>query len=154
MKIEMRHQTWLIRIGHKMRGFAIGAAILLCASILLTACASMRREEAENTQNKMVGLSKERLLACMGPPANRTIEGTGEVWSYNSRGYVASGPSSQQFCKVNLVTIFGSFCSDGSTRPLARACRVNIVINDSQVTQVNYVGPTEQCGFAVENCVR
>ena len=139
-----------------MRSFAVGAATLLSAGILLTACASMQRETAVNAQNKMVGLSKEQLLACMGPPANRTVEGTGEVWSYNSRGYVASGLSSQQFCKVNLVTIIGTLCSDFSppTRPLARACRVNIVMNDSQVTQVSYVGPPEQCGFAVENCVR
>ena len=71
-----------------MRNFAVGAATLLSAAILLTACASMRRETTENAQNKMVGLSKEQLLACMGPPANRTVEGTGEVWSYNSRGYV------------------------------------------------------------------
>jgi hypothetical protein len=31
-----------------------------------------------------VGLSKEQVLACMGPPANRMAEGATEVWSYNS----------------------------------------------------------------------
>jgi hypothetical protein len=139
-----------------MRSFAVGAASLLSAAILLTACASMRRETAENAQNKMVGLSKERLLACMGPPANRTVEGTGEVWSYNSRGY-ANGRSSQQFCTTKLVTVFGSSCTDWfspPTRPVAATCRVHIVMDGSQVTQVSYVGPPEQCGFVVENCIR
>src|SRR6476620_4139135 len=140
-----------------MRSFAVGAASLLSAAILLTACASMRRETAENAQNKMVGLSKEQLLACMGPPADRTVENTGEVWSYISRGYVAGGRSSQQFCTTSLVTVFGSLCSDWlspPTGPRTTACRVHIVMNNSQVTQVSYVGPPEQCGFAVENCVR
>jgi len=139
-----------------MRGFSLGAAILLFAAILLTACTSMRPEQAENAQNKMVGLSKERLLACMGPPANRVVENTGEVWSYDSHGYVASG-SSQQFCKTKLVTVLGELCTDWvspPTRPSATVCRVNVVMNDSHVTQVNYIGSTEQCGFAVANCIR
>ena len=46
-----------------MRNFSVGAATLLSAAILLTACAPMRLEKAENAQNKMVGLSKEQLLA-------------------------------------------------------------------------------------------
>ena len=139
-----------------MRSFVIGAATLLSAAILLTACASMRRETAENAQNKMVGLSKEQLLACMGPPANRTVESTGEVWSYNSRGY-ANARSSQQFCSTELVTVFGSACTDWFSRPnrpVAATCSVHLVMDESQVTQVSYVGPPEQCRFAVENCVR
>ena len=139
-----------------MRNFSVGAATLLSAAILLTACASMRRETAENAQNKMVGLSKEQLLACMGPPANRTVEGTGEVWSYISRGY-ANARSSKQFCTTELVTVFGSACTDWFSRPtraVAATCSVHLVMADSQVTQVSYVGPPEQCRVAVENCVR
>ena len=32
----------------------------------------------------MVGMSKEQVLTCMGPPASKTAEGQTEVWSYNS----------------------------------------------------------------------
>ena len=32
----------------------------------------------------MVGMSKEQILACMGPPANKAAEGQTEVWGYNS----------------------------------------------------------------------
>jgi hypothetical protein len=32
----------------------------------------------------MVGLSKEQVLACMGPPATKAAEGAAEVWSYAS----------------------------------------------------------------------
>jgi len=32
----------------------------------------------------MIGLIKEQVLACMGPPASKATEGPTEVWSYPS----------------------------------------------------------------------
>jgi len=32
----------------------------------------------------MVGLSREQVLQCMGPPGNKMAEGASEVWSYES----------------------------------------------------------------------
>jgi hypothetical protein len=140
-----------------MRALAFG-----CAAILLAGCAVTKRvEDAENAQTKIVGLSEERLLACVGAPANKTVEGNREIWSYNSD----YEQSSRRFCKLELVTFFGPSCVDGfspPTRPPVRvACTVKIVMNNSRVTQVNYAGATgeplthgEQCGLAVENCVR
>jgi hypothetical protein len=32
----------------------------------------------------MIGLSKEQVLACMGPPVSKAKEGSTEVWSYPS----------------------------------------------------------------------
>ncbi len=145
-----------------MRSLALG-----CAAILLAGCAATKRvEDAGDAQTKVVGLSEERLLACMGAPANKAVEGNREVWSYNSEnGYVTSEQSSRHFCKLELVTFFGPSCVDWFSRstppPVRRACTVKIVMNNSRVTQVNYVGPTgeplthgEQCRFAVENCLR
>jgi hypothetical protein len=146
-----------------MRALALG-----CAAILLAGCAVTKRvEDAENAQPKMVGLSEERLVACMGTPANKAVEGNREVWSYHSEnGYVTNEQSSRRFCKLELVTFFGQSCVDPfsfspPTRLPVRACTVKIVMNNSRVTQVNYVGPTgeplthgEQCGSAVENCLR
>jgi hypothetical protein len=34
--------------------------------------------------NKMIGFSKERVLACMGPPTKQATVGATEVWSYES----------------------------------------------------------------------
>jgi hypothetical protein len=142
-----------------MRILALG-----CAAVLLAGCAvTTRVEDVGDTQTKIVGLSEERLLACMGAPANKAIEGNKEVWSYNS-DYVTSEQSSRHFCKLELVTFFGPSCVDWlspPTRPPVLACTAKIVMNNSRVTQVNYVGPTgeplthgEQCGSAVENCLR
>ena len=130
--------------------------------ILLAGCAATKRvEDPEIAQTKIVGLSEQRLLACMGAPANKAVEGNRAVWSYNSD----YEQSSRRFCKLELVTFFGPSCVDQispPTQPPVRvACTVKIVMNDSRVTQVNYFGPTgeplthgEQCRLAAENCVR
>ncbi len=101
----------------------------------------------------MVGLSKERILACMGPPATKATEGGTEVWSYNSgNGYIDT---------QGTATNFGhGFASFGGVST-ARFCTVNLVMNNGIVSQVNYVGPTgglltkgEQCSYAIDNCVK
>jgi hypothetical protein len=122
------------------------SALLAC--LLLGACAIQRAQVANEAQGQMVGLTKEQVLACMGPPLNKATEGTTEVWSYASgngetevalsggRGW-AAGSSSQRYCTVNVTMVAG------------------------RVSRLNYVGPTgglltpgEQCAFALQNCVR
>ncbi len=137
-----------------MRALALG-----CAAMLLAGCTVNRAQDAETAQTKMMGLSQERLLACMGEPANKAVEGNRAVWSYNSE----SEQSPRHFCTLELVTLIGPSCVDWfspPTPPLKRACTVNIVMSNARVTQVNYVGPTgeslthgEQCRSAIENCV-
>src|SRR5262249_34552358 len=53
-------------------------------------CAGERTQIANYAQNKMVGLTKEQVLACMGPPASRATEGATEVWSYPSGNCTAN----------------------------------------------------------------
>jgi hypothetical protein len=60
-----------------MRVLGIAA---MCAT--LGGCAFQRAEIAQDAQ--MVGLPKERVLACMGAPATKAAEGTAEVWGYPS----------------------------------------------------------------------
>ena len=55
-------------------------------------CAGQRAQIANYAQNKMIGLTKEQVLACMGTPASKATEGATEVWSY---------PSESRFCTVN-----------------------------------------------------
>jgi outer membrane protein assembly factor BamE (lipoprotein component of BamABCDE complex) len=128
-----------------MGTYRVGA---LLACLFLAACAIQRAQVANDAQSQMIGLTKEQVLACMGPPVNKATEGTTEVWSYASgngqtdvalaggRGW-ASGSSSQKYCTVN-VTMAGG-----------------------RVSRLNYVGPTgglltpgEQCAFALQNCVQ
>ena len=96
----------------------------------------------------MVGLSKEQVLVCMGPPASKAAEGKTEVWSYNSGDgtTIASG------------TVSSANFSGVSSR---RFCQINVVMSGGAVSAVNYQGPTgglitagEQCAYAVDACVK
>ena len=90
----------------------------------------------------MVGLTKEQVLSCMGPPINKAAEGATEVWSYGSgNNYTAAA--------------YGN----GLAVSTSRYCNVNVTIIDGRVSVVNYIGPTggllsqnEQCAYAVANC--
>jgi hypothetical protein len=103
----------------------------------LTACTIQRVQIANDARMHMIGLSKEQVRACMGPPTNQYAKGTTEVWSYNS---------------VNNATPAG----DGN----GRYCTVNLNIWAGQVGSVDYLGPSgglitfnEACAFAIEKCV-
>ena len=116
----------------------------------------------------MIGLTKEQVLACMGPPAAHAAEGATEVWSYESgndrRTTVAFGQSrtsgslygSPGYASGSAVTL-----SSGVGVSARRHCTVNVVMSEGRVSRVNYSGPTgglltpgEQCAFAVSNCVQ
>ena len=149
-----------------MQTVRIVLAAVIAAGV--TGCAIERAQVAGEAQQKMVGLSKEQVLACMGPPAAKAAEGATEVWSYNSGNdhvqtatfgqstTTASLYGNRQFATGNAYTL-GSGIGVSSRR----YCTVNIVMGGGRVSRVNYSGPTggvltagEQCAFAVQNCVR
>ena len=96
----------------------------------------------------MIGMPKEQVLACMGPPINRASEGKTEVWSYNSGNGTTVGSAS-----------YGRY--GGTAFTSSYFCNVNIVMTAGQVSAVNYADPTgtlltqgEQCAYAVEQCTK
>jgi hypothetical protein len=114
----------------------------------LCGCAIQRAQVAQDARVQMVGMSKEQVLACMGPPASKTAEAQTEVWGYNSGDgtVVASGSVSG-----------GNFSGVSSSR----FCKINMVFAGGAVSAVNYHGPTgglitagEQCAYAVDACVK
>jgi hypothetical protein len=121
---------------------------VLVALIALTSCAFQRAATAEKAQSEMIGMSKEQILACMGPPQGSSAQGSTEVWSYSSGGQ-----------QIGTAQVFGTGTVVGSSH--ARYCVVNVVMQDGRVSHVGYQGPTgglmtkgDQCAYAVENCVR
>ncbi len=52
-----------------------GLLVATVAGLALAACAVQRAQVANDAQSKMIGLSREQVLACMGPPINRTSGG-------------------------------------------------------------------------------
>lgn len=138
--------------GRVMRRVICGIA----AVGLLTGCAVQRAQVASDAREQMLGLSKERVLACMGPPSGRMAEGATEVWSYGSGDgtTVSSGSATSS-------RVFGQPVVDATVVSHQRFCRVNVVMTAGKVSQVNYSGPTgglltagEQCAYAVQNCVQ
>ena len=119
----------------------------------------------------MIGMTKERVLACMGPPAQQATVGETEVWSYPSGGDTETfgSASGSSFGQGNVFASntggFGSMSSFGnvygSSETEHRYCVVNVVMAGGKVSAVNYSGRTgglisqgEQCAFAVQNCVQ
>ena len=145
---------------------AVVRILFAIVAVGASGCAIERAQIAQDAQTRMVGLTKEQVLACMGPPAAKAAEGATEVWSYNSGndhtqiatfGQSTTNASlygSRQFASGNAST-FGSGFGVASRR----FCRVNVVMGGGRVSRVNYNGPTgglltagEQCAFAVQNC--
>ena len=114
----------------------------------LAGCAIQRAQIAQDARAQMVGMSKEQVLTCMGPPANKATEGQTEVWAYDSGNGTTFASGS----------VSGGSFSGVSSR---RFCRINLVLAGGAVSAVNYQGPTgglitagEQCAYAVDACVR
>lgn len=147
----------------KTFGCGIAAVVLFGAG-----CAFQRAQVAQDAQNKMVGLSKERVLQCMGAPAGRMAEGGSEVWTYNSgNGHTSVSSSTNSDTSLSAVRTGPFISGDASTSSFGTAtatqrfCTVSVVMAEGRVSRVNYIGPTgglltsgEQCAFAVQNCVR
>src|ERR1043166_6244050 len=121
-----------------MQHTAIGLAV---AAGGLTGCAIERAQLAHDAQSRMVGLTKEQVLSCMGVPAAKAAEGATEVRPYNSGNAYTTGSG------------FGI-----SSR---RYCTVNVGMSGGRVSRINYSGPTgallsagEQCAYPVQNCTR
>jgi len=144
----------------------LGLAVALAVAV--AGCAIQRAQVAQDARAQMVGLSKEQVLGCMGPPANKAVEGQTEVWSYASGNGFSSTVATADVSTSGQATrvgnqVYGSANSTGfgtavSTR---RFCTVNVVMTNGLVSAVNYQGPTgglltagEQCAFAVDVCVK
>ena len=128
------------------------AMTTMVLAVALGACAFQRAQQATDAQTKMIGMSKEQVLACMGPPAAKAVEGVTEVWSYNSgNGATVSGAA---------VVAQRGFASGVGTSS-SRFCTVNVTMMNGSVSRMNYIGPTgglltegEQCAFVVQNCLK
>jgi outer membrane protein assembly factor BamE (lipoprotein component of BamABCDE complex) len=120
----------------------------LAGGILLASCSFQRAQVAADAQTAMVGMSKEQVLACMGPPVNKAAEGATEVWSY------ASGNG-----RTDVDVAGGRGWASGTETK--RFCTVNVTMASGRVSRINYVGPSgglltpgEQCAFALSNCLQ
>jgi len=107
----------------------ISEVVALGAALALGGCAFQRAQVAQEAAGSMIGMPKEQVLACMGPPANRATEGKTEVCAYNSGNGMTVASAS-----------YGRY--GGTAVSSSLYCNVNIVMTAGQVSAVNYTGPT------------
>lgn len=128
---------------------------VLALTVALSACMdSMQRDDdAAMAKTRMLGMSREEVLSCMGPPKKKSSEGTTDVWSYLS----TNGHGDHNGATYKPT---GYAFSSGSHE--RNFCTVNVVMKDGIVKAIHYLGPTatnfynkeDQCGYAVAACVR
>ena len=130
-----------------MRSF-VPFVLLFC----LTGCAMQRADDAAAAKKHMVGMAREEVLACMGPPKRKASEGVTEVWSYMSTDKNAQS--------IGNSLTSGDFKVSSTSRDKS-FCTVNVVMKNGVVSAILYNGPTsstlfaedDQCGYAVKNCI-
>jgi hypothetical protein len=133
--------------------FRSSLSFLLILGVALTGCASLDRDDdAAKAKTRMLGMTREDVLSCMGPPKKKAYENKTEVWSYLSsdRGGQTSGDTFH-------VTGYGHSESSHSKN----FCLINVVMKDGTVSAIHYLGPAasyfytnyDQCGYAVKDCV-
>jgi hypothetical protein len=127
-----------------MRRSPIGFMFLIVAS-----CGPIQSSQVADQINGMVGLSKEHVLSCMGPPSSTAQVGTTEVWAYNSLG------------PVNSSTVLSGSQSliVGSARTSQESCAVNLTMQSDRVVAANYrsqgklLAPSLPCYTVLRACV-
>ena len=141
--------------------------LLLAFILFLSGCSLQRAQDARDAKVQMVGMTKDQVFACMGPPTQKATEGKTEIWSYNSgNGRVDAFATANTFGSAAATQNGNTINASGNTFGVAsgiqekRFCVVNLVMNNKHVSAVNFIGPTggiltqgEQCAYAVANCI-
>ena len=128
------------------RTFTITGTVAFFA---LAGCAGQGPEVDQLAQQKMIGLSKHKILACLGVPAKRVRIGSTDIWTYPIGDAHVESPFPAP--AIDMAP---------STSAASPTCNVNVVMTNGAVTQVVYHnadgGPLplgRECLFAVQNCI-
>jgi hypothetical protein len=126
----------------RMRRSTISFTALIVAS-----CGAIQSSQVAEQINGMVGLSREHVLVCMGPPSSTAHVGATEVWAYNSLGPVNS----------STVVTGNQSLAVGSTTTSREFCAVNTMQGD-RVVAANYrsqgkvLAPSLPCYTVLHAC--
>ena len=117
-------------------------------ALIVASCGAIQSSQVADQINGMVGLSREHVLSCMGPPSSTAHVGATEVWAYDSLGPVNS--STVVSGNQSLVV--------GSTSTSREFCAVNLTIQGDRVVVANYrsqgklLAPSLPCYTVLHAC--
>ena len=133
--------------------------------VLISSCAGYERARvAAHAKSAMIGMSKEKLFACIRGPSGgpSTPLGRGGIPVLNAGASTPAGgaaPASGEM-EVYFFPSGGDTTAPGSLFNSSRYCYVKVVLTSGRVSDVSYSGSTggwarrdEQCAFAVQKCV-
>jgi predicted aspartyl protease len=132
-----------------VRGGTTLSTSLVSAMLTLVSCGPIRSGQVADQINGMVGLSREHVLSCMGPPSSTSQVATTEVWSYSTQGPVTT----TAVMSGNPNFAVGSVTTD------QEYCVVNLTIKDDVVVAANYrsrgklLSPSLPCYSVLHACV-
>jgi hypothetical protein len=116
---------------------------------LLDVSGCERPEVDQIAQHSLIGMSKTKILACLGQPAKRVRVGFEDIWTF---------PIGEMRTEGGPFALGLNAYSAPSS--LSRLCNVKIVIGNYGVSQVAYSGPDDaalplgqMCIFPVRNCI-
>jgi hypothetical protein len=123
--------------------------ILGAAMVFATAAYAGPPESDQIAQQRMIGLSRKHVRACMGAPDRRARIGSTDIWTYQSGSAEVDG----LFLSPGVNGTASWFAHDPR-------CAVIVIMTNAAVSQIAYSAPDggllplgEQCSFAVGNCV-
>jgi hypothetical protein len=119
------------------------------AMVFATAAGASPPESDQIAQQRMIGLSRSHVRACLGAPNERARIGSTDIWAYRSGSAEVGG----LFLASGVNGMASWFAHDPR-------CAVIVIMTNARVSQIVYSAPDggplplgEQCAFAVENCV-
>jgi hypothetical protein len=120
----------------------------IAAFFAFAGCAAATEPEVDQiAQQKMIGLSKKKIVACLGAPAKRVRIGSTDIWTYP----IGAAPFETLFFSPAL-----SMAASGSG---SGSCDVDVILTNGAVSQVVYRGADggplplgRECLFQVQNC--
>lgn len=125
-------------------------ALAAALGVALAACSVGRANLAQEARTQMVGMSRDALVACAGPPDRMVSDDNQELFIYETGTPDYDAMVGRDPGPVQQVTGTGS----------PRYCEATIMLRDGRVRSVSYRGDTgglmtqgEACASIVEGCV-
>lgn len=131
--------------------------LVVTLAFVVPSCAAYERaEQAEKVKSQLVGMRKDEVRACAGPPARRQVGDDSEVWIYQvGDDDIRRGPDPS-------ASDPGAFGVPSPSRTIPRRyCVARVFMRKGRVARVTYSGMTggvfsrgEQCAFVLGSCLR
>lgn len=146
----------MTRREHRRARWATRSLVLVLGLVVVSCAAYERAEQAKKVKSQLVGMRKDEVRACAGPPRRRQLGDDSETWIYEvGDDDIRRGPDPS-------ASDPGAFGVPSPSRTIPRRyCVARVFIRNGRVSRVTYSGMTggvfsrgEQCAFVLGSCLK